>query len=330
MDSSYCPGSPLHDVSTLKRPIWMPAPVMSGSSPLAFRPVTPMAMEEILPYLEFDHGRTTDFSYGGILMWVDFFKYEYCIFSDTLFIKGLVEDNTSLPAFSLPLGRLPLAESVNMVRDYCRQHSILTEFSAVPAMYGDEMWKLGAKRVIPMPGWSDYLYDIHSMSSLKGKKMSKKRNHVNRFMSLYPEVLTEDVEPKNAVEALSFMDVYDCEADGAPMELVESALTRKMLNLIACGQTHFEGIILRVGDRIVGFSIGDVKRDTLYVHIEKATRSIPGSYEMVCNAFVKRMLEKYPDLKFVNREDDGGDEGLRRSKMSYHPIAILEKNNIIF
>ena len=81
--------------------------------------------------------------------------------------------------------------------------------------------------------------------------------------------------------------------------------------------------------RTVGFSIGDIKGDTLYVHIEKATRNTNGSYEAVNKAFASRMLELHPELVYVNREDDGGDEGLRQAKRSYHPIEVL-KNTISF
>jgi len=32
-----------------------------------------------------------------------------------------------------------------------------------------------------------------------------------------------------------------------------------------------------------------------------------------------------PDVRFVNREEDDGNEGLRRSKQSYHPVRLLQK-----
>lgn len=329
MDSTCCPVSPIYNVSSSVRHGRVSS-CDTLTSPLRFCPVTVQSMVEILPYLKLEHSRTTDFSYGGILMWVDFFKYEYCIFENTLFIKGLVEDNVSVPAFSLPLGELSLSRAIDILAGYCREHSMSLEFSAVPLSYVDTMKICGAKKVLAMPDWSDYLYDIESMASLKGKKMSKKRNHVNRFIASNPSMSVTDLDSTNANEALSFMDVYDGEADGDPMELTESALTRKMLGLVADGNTFFEGIIVRADGKIVGFSLGDTKGDTLFVHIEKATRSIPGSYETVCNEFAKRMLEKHPNLKYINREDDGGDPGLRKSKLSYHPVDILEKYNIIF
>ena len=99
---------------------------------------------------------------------------------------------------------------------------------------------------------------------------------------------------------------------------------------VAQGDRHLEGIILESGGRTVGFSIGDIKGDTLYVHIEKATRNTNGSYEAVNKAFASRMLELHPELVYVNREDDGGDEGLRQAKRSYHPIEVLKKYNIVF
>ena len=30
-------------------------------------------------------------------------------------------------------------------------------------------------------------------------------------------------------------------------------------------------------------------------------------------------------VKFINREDDAGDEGLKKSKQSYHPVKMAKK-----
>ncbi len=301
-----------------------------SSDKLVFRPVTACSMERIMPYLDQEIGRTTDFSYGGVLMWVDYFKYEYCIYKDTLFLKGLVEDDTSRPAFSLPVGKLDINGSIKVLSDYCSRNKLDLEFSAVPEHAVEDMIKAGAKEIIPLDDWGDYLYDIEPMSTFSGKKMAKKRNHVNQFKTICPDAYIEPIDSNNVCEALEFMDIYDNEADGAPMELAESCLTRKMLSLIRYGTTRFEGIMLKSEGKTIGFSIGDIKGDTLFIHIEKATREINGSYEAVAQGFANQMRLKHPELRYINREDDGGDEGLRRSKQSYHPICILKKFNVIF
>lgn len=284
-----------------------------------------------MPYLDCEQGRTTDFTYGGLLMWVDYFRYEYCIHADTLFIKGLVEDNTTLPAFSLPVGRLSIAESVPMVDAWCREHNITTEFSAVPEHALIEMMLLNPRSIRELTDWGDYLYDIHSLSTLAGKKLAKKRNHLHRFHEACGGATVELITGSNAADAENFMDVYDAEGDGAQMERIESRLTRSMLRLYHSGEQKMEGMLMRNADgRTVAFALGDVKHDTLYVHIEKADKNIPGCYEAVNQAFVNLMLSRHPGLAYVNREDDGGDVGLRQAKLTYRPIEILRKYNIIF
>ncbi len=295
-----------------------------------FKPIRHRDMEKIFPYLKHENGRTTDFSYGGLLMWVDYFKYEYCIFRDTLFIKGVTDADSSTPVFSLPIGSLPLAESVALINHYCIQHGIRTEFSAVPGNALNDFKALKPSEIRPLDYRSDYLYDIEPMATFSGKRMSKKRNHVNKFLTENPNVEVVDITPYNISEVIAFMDVYERETGNNAMKQYESRLTRRILEFIADGDRHLEGIILKSDGMTTGFSIGDIKNDTLYVHIEKATRMLSGSYETVVQAFTSRMRNKYPQLLYVNREDDCGNEGLRKSKLSYHPIDMLKKYNIIF
>lgn len=131
-------------------------------------------MPLIWKYLKEEKGRTTDFSYAGVLMWVDYFNYEFSIYEDTLFIKGVVESDLSKPAFSLPVGRLSLRESVGILKDYCKANSLSLEFSAVPEYALEEMKGLGPVMVEELSDWGDYLYDANMLASLQGKKMSKK------------------------------------------------------------------------------------------------------------------------------------------------------------
>ena len=92
------------------------------------------------------------------------------------------------------------------------------------------------------------------------------------------------------------------------------------------GAYGFKGEALRVGGKIVGFFLCEAIYDTLIVHVEKCERSITGAYQMLA----KEAAAKYcvGKLKYVNREDDSGDEGLRKSKLSYHPAFMGEKYTV--
>ena len=126
------------------------------------------------------------------------------------------------------------------------------------------------------------------------------------------------------------MDRLEQSADPSPAARQERDLARKTLRLMASAQTPMEGGLLRVQGRVVAFTVGDLQGDTLHIHIEKADREVPGAYEMINKAFAADMTTRHPQLRFINREDDAGDPGLRQAKLSYHPLELLKKYNVIF
>ncbi|MEG0368049.1 MAG: GNAT family N-acetyltransferase, partial [Coprobacillus sp.] len=68
-----------------------------------------------------------------------------------------------------------------------------------------------------------------------------------------------------------------------------------------------------------------LKHSTIQIHVEKANKEIRGLYP----AILKEMLEHhYPDEQYVNREEDMGLENLRKSKLSLHPIKMIQKYRI--
>lgn len=144
---------------------------------LQFQPVDADAMAKMLPYLRQHTGRSCDFSYGGILMWVDMFDYHYAIHNDTLFIMGRApgtgEFTEPVTTFSVPLGVMPLEESVKVLRQYCESCNIDLIFSAVPQEDAERLMAIGGKEMTELPSWEDYIYDAQALATLAGKKMSK-------------------------------------------------------------------------------------------------------------------------------------------------------------
>lgn len=279
--------------------------------------------------MEFNEWRTCDYTLGGMLMWSDYFNYMYCISEDTLFVKGVSENHPGVTAFSLPLGRLRLKESVAMISRYCRQTGTRLAFSAVPAAVAGELAPLCNGRVEPLDGWSDYLYGAAALATLTGKQYSKKRNHVNRFIADNPGYSFEMISSVNLAGAREFLAACDV-ADKADPETAAYEL-RQCLDVVDhLDEYLFEGALLRGSSGAVcAVTFGEIVGDTLFVHIEKMDHLVAGAGETVNRLFAEAMLEKHPGLKYINREEDMGDPGLKYAKESYHPVAMLEKCNII-
>lgn len=76
----------------------------------------------------------------------------------------------------------------------------------------------------------------------------------------------------------------------------------------------------------MAFTIGEaVCEDTMVVHIEKAFAQVEGAYPMINQQF---LLHEASEYRYVNREDDAGQEGLRKAKLSYHPAFMVEKGTV--
>lgn len=299
-------------------------------SPLVFRPLTVDSIGRLRPFLEAAPSRTCDYSIGGLVMWAGYFDYSYAIYRDTLFIKGVTEDDVTRTAFSLPVGALPLEESVRLLREYCQGHDGLPlVFSAVPEESIERLRSLGASQVTPLDDWSDYVYLAADLASLSGKKLSKKRNHVNRFMLEHPDYVFDPLNDSNLQAVKEFYHSMSLDPDKPVTADVEREQVMSVLDNL--DRYPFEGAVLSTPqDGVVAFTLGEVIGDTLYTHIEKMDHTTEGAGETVNKLFAGMMTARHPSITYINREEDCGDQGLRRAKESYHPAMMLRKYNVIF
>lgn len=89
-----------------------------------------------------------------------------------------------------------------------------------------------------------------------------------------------------------------------------------------------DGLMLIENDEVIAFSMGARMNEKYYdVCFEKAYSAINGAYAMINREFSRWISQKYPELEFLNREDDMGEPGLRKAKESYQPTVLLEKFN---
>lgn len=163
------------------------------------------------------------------------------------------------------------------------------------------------------------------MKTFSGKKFSGQRNHINKFGKLYPTAGFTPLLPADKPAVREFLKRYRAEHAIANLEETdEYKHTEELLDEF--DEIGLFGGKFTLNGEVISFTIGEVQGDTLIIHIEKALKSVVGAYPATFNAFVNYAGEKYDFLRFVNREDDSGDAGLRTSKLQYNPIKLVNKN----
>lgn len=231
------------------------------------------------------------------------------------------------PSFLYPYGKCSGIEAVERIVAHCRENGIVPRLHSVMPCMRKELeeaypgkWTYTLNRDA-----GDYIYETESLMTLKGKKLSSKRNHINRFEQAYPDWSYEKITKENIDEAydmnLKWCSLMDCQnAPGLREEACAVKIAFK--NFF---DLKLDGGLLRANGKVVAFSMGERLDDNTYlVHIEKAFADVNGAYPMINKQFVINNASGY---KYVNREDDAGDEGLRRAKLSYRPAIIAEKYN---
>ncbi len=169
---------------------------------------------------------------------------------------------------------------------------------------------------------ADYVYTTEKLSSLKGKKLHGKRNHIARFMDgddWRYEPMTQENIPECRRMAKEW-ETLRAEKWNEEMEQEIGVLEVAFSNFTKLGLT---GGVLYKENKIVAFTIGEaLNEDTFVVHFEKAFPDLQGAYPMINQQFV---LHEAQDFQYVNREEDTGDLGLRKAKLSYYPDLLLKK-----
>jgi len=173
----------------------------------------------------------------------------------------------------------------------------------------------------------DYVYAIDDLADLKGRKFQKKRNHINKFQSSFPHCHTEPLTPQNLPQVQEMVDRwYASRIQEDPMTdyLMEQAALNRALR--HWQPLQMEALVLRNGEDVLAFTMGSfLSEDTLDVHFEKADPRVPEAYPVINWLFARHIREHFPQIRFLNREDDMGLEGLRKAKLSYYPDHLVKK-----
>ena len=273
-------------------------------------------------YLKYADSRSCELTFGNIYLWSRFYETGFAIVEDTI-VFGEVD---GVYSYSFPVGPGDLKKAVDALMAHCRENNAVFQLHNVT---GEEFEKLeelypGRFEIAYEREYADYVYETEKLAKLSGKKYHSKKNHVNKFMSLYPDWSYEPITKENVEEcfqmALRWRRENGCEEDEE--KNAEMCVSLNSLRLFE--ELGFVGGVLRVNGKIVAYTVGEpsTKADTMIVHIEKALSEVQGAYTVINQQFALHQGQGYT---YLNREDDVGDEGLRKAKLSYKPVFLIEK-----
>ncbi len=169
----------------------------------------------------------------------------------------------------------------------------------------------------------DYVYAQESLATLKGKKLHGKRNHINKFNTLYPEYEYKKIDPTMIDDCIRLYDQWIEEKDGEVDQGLIEERASVLLALENMEDLNLVGGAIYIENRLVAFTMGErLTKDMQLIHIEKADYMIEGIFPMINQQYV---LHECSEVEWVNREEDMGLEGMRKAKHSYNPARMVEK-----
>lgn len=272
-----------------------------------------------------------EYCFTTLYMWQNVYNTTYYIEDDFAVVVGEYEgDKFSV----MPLaGQENLYKAITFIIDYFKDEDKKIHLRAITKevadyikeIYGDEF------EYIQERDFFDYVYDGESLRTLSGRKNQKKRNHLNYFLKEYNgrfEYRTLDENNfDSCIELLKLWESNKEESDSmedgiddefVAIEKIFSNYNQLKDRVKICG--------VYIDNKLEAFSIGEYLNNNMaLIHIEKANSCIRGLYQFINQQF---LINEFEGVDFINREEDLGIEGLRKAKLSYHPIKFVEKYTV--
>lgn len=268
-----------------------------------------------------DNRNACEYTFANNFIWRKTYQVEVAEESGCLIIRFRINGDY---VYSYPVGAGDKKNVIEQLLSICKKEGRKLKMQPLGAEDKKQLnnWFPGQFLIEGNRDSYDYIYSREKLATLAGKKLHGKRNHIARFKDADDwsyETMTEANLEECRRMTYSWMrmraEKWNEEMEEEVQVLHEAFDHMKELELV--------GGVLRKAGEIVAFSIGEpLNSDTFVVHFEKAYPDMQGAYPMINQQFVLHACENFT---YVNREEDTGDAGLRRAKLSYYPENLLKK-----
>jgi hypothetical protein len=272
------------------------------------------------PLLRSAGERGAEYSFTNSLVWGGFYNQRIACVDGFAVIKAGIDQ----PHYNFPCGHGDVKQVIEKLTDDAKAGGYPFRMRALSHSTREKLENLfpGRFDYREMRDLADYIYAVEDLISLSGRAYQPKRNLISRFQK----------NNEWEYEPVTSMNVNDCVKmnrewcrrnncnDNGSLNMETEAVMTMLANFEKLG---LAGGLLRVKGEVVAYTVGEpLSDDTFIVHIEKAFTEFQGAYQMINQQF---LIHDVKGFTYVNREDDAGDEGLRKAKMSYHPVFLQEK-----
>ena len=290
---------------------------------LDFKPIQVKSAARLRKYYSQCTYRLCEYSVGVKLMWRQHWHPEFAESSGCLVVRNHSSHLGSIFDYPVPLpGEGDIDAALDEIDAWCVEHGTAPVFGVVPAEEREHLMERYPYTVVDNDRlWQDYLYRAEDLITFAGRRYSGQRNHINKFRKLYPEAAYRELTEADSesVEAFweEFHQIFNKEDALAKKEL---CYARKLMRQV--GKRWVKAGAIELDGKLLAISLGEICGDTLVCHIEKGLPQYEGVYPAMVQSFAAAHGE---GLRWINREDDAGDRGLRTSKLQYLPAGMGAK-----
>jgi len=262
----------------------------------------------------------SEFTFTNLFIWRNAYQIEISRLQNFL---CLFAKKGNHPFFFPPIGEGEMIECCRVLLRWMKEKGVSPKMTRVSEEIISHFdWGAEGFAVTYDRDQSDYVYLLEDLAQLQGRKYHRKRNHIKRFKERYPyqyvplvpELISECLELQTA-----WCDLKHCDAD---LSLANefSAIREAFIHFEALG---VKGGAILINEKVEAFTLGEpLNRETIVIHIEKANPDFDGLYPTLNQAFLEHHWTGYT---YVNREQDLGEDGLRKAKESYFPHHMVNK-----
>lgn len=273
--------------------------------------------EMLDPFFRAAKTRLCEYSFAVQYCWQKYNRSTWAIVRDMLVIRFEAGGHYR---FTCPVGSADRRATVDVLLDWldANGHPPSVDFVF------DEPGCLSVPAgliALPDPDNHDYIYSRQELANLPGRRFARKRNHISA-LSRSHQWEVRRVQPGTRTTVL-----FDYVEKWAAERELDEARHDISDELVAVRRAiEFSGVLgleifeLTVDGQIAGLSIAERTHPDMYtIHFEKASIGVRGSYQALCSGAASLMP---PDIVYINREQDMGISGLRKTKRSWNPVRM--------